>query len=226
MSAAWDGLPPSMQSMLRAAVDMCCQDSPSALICAGCPHSMAAEIVARYAEVAALREEVTYLRAAIEDEQITCEIPPLPMHDYASTRAAIQNAIRWNCDVALNPAVSEDARKLQEQARAEAQREVEEAPKLAMTMGREAVAQWMIERSYATGHGETIDDLLGELRFAVRAEALREAAEIAEDATEDSSRGDHPYDGGSGSQGYFQACRDIAATIRALIEKEKSNATE
>jgi hypothetical protein len=77
-------------------------------------------VVPTSTEIAALCEEITYLRAAIEDEQITCEIPPLPMHDYASTRAAIQNAIRWNCDVALNPAVSEDARKLQAQAKAEA----------------------------------------------------------------------------------------------------------
>lgn len=195
-------LPPSVQSMLHAAIDRCCQDSPSALICTGCPHSMAAEIVARYVEIAALREEVTYLRAAIEDEQIVCEIPPLPMHDYASARAAIQNAIRWNSDVALNPAVSEDARKLQAQAKAEALREVEEALKLAMTMGRETIVRWMIERSYATGHGETIDDLLGELRFAVRAEALLDAAEIA----------------------LAHKAEMIVAAIHALIEKEQTDA--
>jgi hypothetical protein len=163
---------------------------------------MAAEIVARYVEIAALREEVTYLRAAIEDEQIVCEIPPLPMHDYASARAAIQNAIRWNSDVALNPAVSEDARKLQAQAKAEALREVEEALKLAMTMGRETIVRWMIERSYATGHGETIDDLLGELRFAVRAEALLDAAEIA----------------------LAHKAEMIVAAIHALIEKEQTDA--
>lgn len=28
---------------------------------------------------------------------------------------------------------------------------------------REAVAQWMIKRGYATGHGDTIEDLLAEL---------------------------------------------------------------
>jgi hypothetical protein len=28
---------------------------------------------------------------------------------------------------------------------------------------REAVAAWMIEHSYATGHGDTLDDLLQEL---------------------------------------------------------------
>ena len=28
---------------------------------------------------------------------------------------------------------------------------------------REAVARWMMEHSYATGHGDTIDDLLNEL---------------------------------------------------------------
>lgn len=29
--------------------------------------------------------------------------------------------------------------------------------------GREAVAQWMIKHGYATGHGDTIEDMLGEL---------------------------------------------------------------
>jgi hypothetical protein len=36
------------------------------------------------------------------------------------------------------------------------------------------VARWMIDRSYATGHGDTIEDLLTELEWQVR-ESEREA---------------------------------------------------
>lgn len=43
---------------------------------------------------------------------------------------------------------------------------------------REKVAAWMIQRGYATGHGDTIEDLLKELDWQVR-EAEREACEQA-----------------------------------------------
>ena len=33
---------------------------------------------------------------------------------------------------------------------------------------REKVAEWMIQRSYATGHGDTTEDLLAELEWQVR----------------------------------------------------------
>ena len=33
---------------------------------------------------------------------------------------------------------------------------------------REKVAGWMVERSYATGHGDTIEDLLKELDWQIR----------------------------------------------------------
>lgn len=39
---------------------------------------------------------------------------------------------------------------------------------------REKVAAWMINRSYATGHGDTVEDLLKELEWQIR-EAEREA---------------------------------------------------
>ena len=39
---------------------------------------------------------------------------------------------------------------------------------------RENLADWMIERGYATGHGDTIDDLLKELEWQI-AEREREA---------------------------------------------------
>ena len=33
---------------------------------------------------------------------------------------------------------------------------------------REKVAKWMVERSYATGHGDTIEDLLAELSWQAK----------------------------------------------------------
>ena len=39
---------------------------------------------------------------------------------------------------------------------------------------REKVAQWMTQRSYATGHGDSVEDLLRELEWQV-AQAEREA---------------------------------------------------
>ena len=35
------------------------------------------------------------------------------------------------------------------------------------TAARERVAQWMIAHGYATGHGDTLEDLLGELEWQV-----------------------------------------------------------
>jgi hypothetical protein len=49
---------------------------------------------------------------------------------------------------------------------------------------REKVAKWMVERSYATGHGDTIEDLLKELEWEA-AEREREAcAKVCEDSVE------------------------------------------
>ena len=44
---------------------------------------------------------------------------------------------------------------------------------------RNKVAQWMIQRSYATGHGDTVEDLLKELEWQVK-EACAQIAETAE----------------------------------------------
>jgi 2-oxo-4-hydroxy-4-carboxy--5-ureidoimidazoline (OHCU) decarboxylase len=41
-------------------------------------------------------------------------------------------------------------------------------------MSAETVAKWMIDHSYATGHGDTIEDLLKELEWQIR-ESEREA---------------------------------------------------
>jgi hypothetical protein len=42
---------------------------------------------------------------------------------------------------------------------------------------REKVAKWMVERSYATGHGDTIEDLLTEIDWQA-AERDREACRL------------------------------------------------
>jgi 2-oxo-4-hydroxy-4-carboxy--5-ureidoimidazoline (OHCU) decarboxylase len=42
---------------------------------------------------------------------------------------------------------------------------------------REKIAQWMVERSYATGHGDSIEDLLEELQWQV-AEHEREECRL------------------------------------------------
>lgn len=44
---------------------------------------------------------------------------------------------------------------------------------LSVEQGREAVAAWMMAHGYATGHGETIEDLLVELEGQARDHAVR-----------------------------------------------------
>ena len=46
---------------------------------------------------------------------------------------------------------------------------------------REKVAQWMISNGYATGHGDTIEDLLKELEWQLaesKAKAIRARGEV------------------------------------------------
>jgi len=45
---------------------------------------------------------------------------------------------------------------------------------------REKVAKWMVERSYATGHGDTIEDLLKELEWQVAEREREGCASVAE----------------------------------------------
>lgn len=47
------------------------------------------------------------------------------------------------------------------------------------TAARETVAQWMIENSFTTGHGDTLEDLLSELRGQIS--ELREKAWMYDD---------------------------------------------
>ena len=45
--------------------------------------------------------------------------------------------------------------------------ELERFAALVAAAEREKVAKWMIQRSYATGHGDTIEDLLAELDWQI-----------------------------------------------------------
>jgi len=45
---------------------------------------------------------------------------------------------------------------------------------------REKVAKWMVERSYATGHGDTIEDLLKEIDWQAAEREREMCASVAE----------------------------------------------
>jgi len=45
---------------------------------------------------------------------------------------------------------------------------------------REKVAKWMVERSYATGHGDTIEDLLTEIDWQAAEREREECAKVAD----------------------------------------------
>jgi len=46
---------------------------------------------------------------------------------------------------------------------------------------REKVVRWMMERGYATGHGDTIEDLLTELEWQVRESEREACAKLCDD---------------------------------------------
>lgn len=57
--------------------------------------------------------------------------------------------------------------------------ELEAAVKAAVLAEREKVAAWMIERSYATGHGDTTENLLKELEWQIRESEREACAKVA-----------------------------------------------
>lgn len=57
----------------------------------------------------------------------------------------------------------------------------------------EVVALWMIREGYATGHGDTLSDLLGELVHQVHANALLEAHNAAQASIESALRDAFPH---------------------------------
>ena len=86
---------------------------------------------------------------------------------------------------------------------------------LAVAAEREKVAAWMRSKSYATGHGDTTEDLLKELEWQV-AEREREAcAKVCEaeqfELTQDVA-------GKNGLQHFDAGCRSCAEMIRARGE--------
>lgn len=52
---------------------------------------------------------------------------------------------------------------------------------IATAAERNKVAQWMIARGYATGHGDTVDDLLKEINWQVREEERELCAQLCEE---------------------------------------------
>jgi hypothetical protein len=59
--------------------------------------------------------------------------------------------------------------------------ELEAAVKAAIEAERQKVAIWMIERSYATGHGDTTEDLLKEMEWQVRESEREACAKVCDD---------------------------------------------
>ena len=76
--------------------------------------------------------------------------------------------------------------------------------KLIAAAERNKVAQWMIARGYATGHGDTVEDLLKELDWQVREEERELCAQICEKIADD-------YDGSPAGTG----ADNCATAIRA-----------
>lgn len=52
--------------------------------------------------------------------------------------------------------------------------------KMAVEAEREKVAAWMIRSGYATGHGDTIEDLLNELDWQIREQEREACTKVAE----------------------------------------------
>ena len=48
-------------------------------------------------------------------------------------------------------------------------------------MTTETIAKWMIDRGYATGHGDTIEDLLKELEWQIRESEREACAKVCDD---------------------------------------------
>jgi hypothetical protein len=60
--------------------------------------------------------------------------------------------------------------------------ELERFAKLVAAAEREKVANWMMQRGYATGHGDTTEDLLQELEWQVRESEREACAKVVEQA--------------------------------------------
>ena len=80
-------------------------------------------------------------------------------------------------------------------------------------MTTETIAKWMIDRGYATGHGDTIEDLLKELAQSVREEERELCAQVCENMSLEWQ--DQP----NIAQAELATIMDCALAIRARGEK-------
>ena len=93
------------------------------------------------------------------------------------------------------------------------------AARAATRIEREKVAEWMMQRGYATGHGDTIDDLLAELDWQIR-ESEREACAKLCDAHK------NPIDDPTAPVGQYESGGYITAEFLAdAIRARGNNAT-
>jgi hypothetical protein len=70
--------------------------------------------------------------------------------------------------------------------------ELERFAALVAAAERNKVAQWMIDRGYATGHGDTVDDLLNEFEWQVKEQEREACAKVCDLAIEANSyQGNH-----------------------------------
>ena len=78
---------------------------------------------------------------------------------------------------------------------------------------REKLAAWMIQRGYATGHGDTVEDLLKELEWQIE-ESVRNEREACAKVCE--GLGVHPaLNVFNGGPEWYKHGKDCAAAIRA-----------
>lgn len=74
--------------------------------------------------------------------------------------------------------------------------------------GRETTAKWMMEHGYATGHGDTIEDLLGEMEWQASDHATRDCIKAMTAAS-------HALK----SYIYGNASPDLAASTAAFVDE-------
>ena len=75
-----------------------------------------------------------------------------------------------------------------------------------MIEDRNKIATWMMAKGYATGHGDTIEDLLNELEWQVEEREREACAKVCEEMRPSKPE----YD-----QRFYDGCSFSAAAIRA-----------
>lgn len=96
--------------------------------------------------------------------------------------------------------------------------EIERFYNLAVLMELEKVATWIMQRGYATGHGDTVEDLLKELEWQVREHEREQCAKVCDEVSLQAvvswKLAYHPED-----QGREMGADECAHAIRARGEK-------